>query len=297
VRESVRQIHDAAAAIRAVWSGRPRVGIILGTGLAGFSDQIEREAVLSYEEIPHFPRATALGHKGHLVCGTVAGTTVMTMEGRFHLYEGYPAAQITLPVRVMKQLGVELLIVSNASGGLNPNFSVGDIVVLDDHINLMPANPLVGVNDDELGPRFPDMSVPYDHALVARALEIARREDFTAHRGVYVGLTGPNYETRAEYRFLRLIGADVVGMSTVPEVIVAAHAGLRVLALSVVTNICRPNVVAVSDGDGVVRAAQSAEPNVRKIVLAILADLAHAAESADSTRCATAGHVSHDVQL
>ncbi|HEY1600957.1 MAG TPA: purine-nucleoside phosphorylase [Pirellulales bacterium] len=294
--ESACQINAAAAAIRAAWSGQPRVGIILGTGLAGFSDQIDREAVLNYEDIPHFPRATALGHKGHLVCGTVAGTTVVTMEGRFHSYEGYAAAHITLPVRVMKQLGVELLIVSNASGGLNPNYSVGDVVVLDDHINLMPANPLVGINDEVLGPRFPDMSEPYDPALVARALEIARRENFVAHRGVYVGLSGPNYETRAEYRFLRLIGADVVGMSTVPEVIVAAHARLRVLALSVVTNVCRPNVVAVSDGASVVRAAQSAEPNVRKIVLAILADLASGTEPAESSRCATADRVPHDVQ-
>lgn len=273
MRHLASQIEVATAAVRAAWSGKPKVGIILGTGLAGFSEEIQQEAVLSYEDIPHFPRSTAMGHKGQLVCGTVGGQSVVTMEGRFHLYEGYPASQITLPVRVMKQLGIELLIVSNASGGLNPNYVVGDVVVLEDHINLMSTNPLIGVNDDQLGPRFPDMSQPYDQELILRALEIARRENFAAHVGVYAGLTGPNYETRAEYRYLRLIGADVVGMSTVPEVIVAAHAGLRVLALSVVTNVCRPNVISVSDGESVLQAARSAEPKMRKIALATLEDL------------------------
>jgi purine-nucleoside phosphorylase len=274
VPKLARQIDEAAAAIRARWRGAPSVGIILGTGLAGFAQQIEREAVISYEDVPHFPRATALGHNGQLVCGRFAGKSVITMEGRYHLYEGYDPQQITLPVRVMKSLGVDLLIVSNASGGLNPRFSVGDVVVIDDHINLMWCNPLVGINDDSLGPRFPDMCRPYDRALAERALEIARRENFAAHLGVYVGLTGPNYETRAEYRFLRHIGGDLVGMSTVPEVIVAAHAGLRVLALSVVTNVCRPDALCATNGQSVLRAARSAEPNVRKIVLGILADLA-----------------------
>lgn len=266
------QIEDAVAAIRNRWARSPRAGIILGTGLGNLAQFIDQEAVLDYESIPHFPRSTALGHKGQLVCGTLAGVSVVTMEGRFHAYEGYPAAQITLPVRVMKAMGIELLVISNASGGLNPIYSAGDVVVIEDHINLMGACPLIGINDDRLGPRFPDMSSPYDPALVDRALEVARREDFVAHRGVYVALSGPNYETRAEYRFLRLIGGDVVGMSSVPEAIVAAHAGLRILALSTVTNVCRPDALGTVQGEDVVAVATGAEPKIRKIVLSILAD-------------------------
>ena len=268
------QIDEAAAAIRERWETRPRAGIILGTGLGNLAQVIEQETVLAYESIPHFPRSTAMGHKGQLVCGRLAGLPVVTMEGRFHAYEGYPLAQITLPVRVMKALGIELLVISNASGGLNPNYRAGDVVVIDDHINLMADNPLIGINDDELGPRFPDMSAPYDLQLVDRALEIARTEDFVAHRGVYIALTGPNYEPRAEYRFLRLIGGDMVGMSTVPEVIVAVHAGLRVLALSTVTNVCQPDALAEVQGEDVVAVAATAEPKVRQIVLGVLADLA-----------------------
>jgi purine-nucleoside phosphorylase len=286
-----RRIDEAAGAIKALWPRRPRVGIILGTGLGSFAEQIERSAAISYEDVPHFPRATAPGHHGQLICGTIGPTPVITMEGRFHLYEGYGPAQITLPVRVMEALGIELLIVSNASGGLNPRYAVADIVVVEDHINLMMASPLAGINDDRLGPRFPDMCRPYDRALAERALEIARRENFVAHSGVYVGLTGPNYETRAEYRFLRRIGGDVVGMSTVPEVIVAAHAGLRVLALSVVTNVCRPDAIIPTDGQSVLRAASLAEPKVRKIVLGIVADFA-----AGSNGHPPAGASAHDAQ-
>ena len=266
------QIEEATAAIQKVWGTSPQAGIILGTGLGNLAGFIDQEAVLDYESIPHFPRSTALGHKGQLVCGTLAGVSVVTMEGRFHAYEGYPLAQITLPVRVMKAMGIELLVISNASGGLNPVYSAGDVVVIDDHINLMGAGPLIGINDERLGPRFPDMSSPYDPALVDRALEVARREDFVAHRGVYVALSGPNYETRAEYRFLRLIGGDVVGMSSVPEAIVAAHAGLRILALSTVTNVCRPDALGTVQGEDVVAVATGAEPKIRKIVLSILAD-------------------------
>lgn len=266
------QIAEATAWIQRRWPVRPRVGIILGTGLGHFADEITPEGVFNYEDIPHFPRATALSHKGQLVCGSVAGVPVVTMEGRYHRYEGYRLDQITLPVRVMKALGIELLIVSNASGGMNPLYKAGDIVVIDDHINLMFDSPLIGENDDELGPRFPDMSSPYDRRLIERALRIARRENIVAHRGVYVGLTGPNYETRAEYRFLRRIGGDIVGMSTVPEAIVAAHSGLRVVALSVVTNVCCADVVAKTDGAAVVQVAETAEANMRKIVLGILAE-------------------------
>ena len=272
--ELARQIDEAVAAIRGRWPDRPRVGIILGTGLGAFTDEIAQQAAPPYDEIPHFPRATAPGHAGQLVCGRVAGVSVIAMDGRFHRYEGHPLQLITLPVRVMQALGIELLIVSNASGGLNPAYDVGDIVVIDDHINLMGDNPLIGPNDDRLGPRFPDMSQPYDRDLVRRALDIARRSDVVAHRGVYVAVTGPCYETRAEYRYLRSIGGDVVGMSTAPEVIVAAHMGLKVLALSAVTNVCRPDALQAVDGQSVLAAAQRVEPNMRKIVLGILADLA-----------------------
>jgi purine-nucleoside phosphorylase len=274
-----QQIEEAVAAVRLRWGGSPTVGIILGTGLATFTDQIEQQTVLNYEEIPHFPRSTAIGHTGRLVCGTVGGVSVVTMDGRFHVYEGYPLQQITLPVRVMKALGVELLIVSNASGGLSPYLAEGDIVVLEDHINLMGDNPLSGINDDRLGPRFPDLSLPYDRALRERALEIARQENFSAMAGVYVALRGPCYETRAEYRFLKMIGGDVVGMSTVPEVIVAAHAGLRVLGLSVVTNVCRPDALAPTDGQRVVQAAHAAEPKMRRIVHRIIGDIRVNADS------------------
>jgi purine-nucleoside phosphorylase len=192
------------------------------------------------------------------------------MEGRFHAYEGYSFQQITFPVRVMRALGAKLLIVSNACGGMNPHYDLGDIVVIEDHINLMNGNPLIGPNDDSLGPRFPDMSEPYDRKLIDRALAIARREDFVAHRGVYVAVTGPNLETRAEYRFLRGIGADVVGMSTVPEVIVAVHAGMRVLGLSVVTDMCLPDALKPAVVEEILRVAAEAEPKLRKLVVGIL---------------------------
>src|SRR5690348_16994896 len=203
--ELAAQIDEAVTAIRRSWRKEARVGIILGTGLGGLAQQIEAEATFEYESIPYFPRSTAISHAGQLVCGRLAGLPIVAMEGRFHAYEGYSHQQITFPVRVMKALGAELLIVSNACGGMNPQYACGDVVVIDDHINLMGGNPLIGVNDDRLGPRFPDMCWPYDRKLIDRALEIARRENFAAHRGVYVAVTGPNLETRAEYRFLRQI--------------------------------------------------------------------------------------------
>jgi purine-nucleoside phosphorylase len=199
------------------------------------------------------------------------------MEGRFHAYEGYSHRQITFPVRVMKALGAEMLIVSNACGGMNPQYGKGDIMVIEDHINLLNDNPLVGINDDSLGPRFPDMIEPYDHQLIERALAIARREDFTAHKGVYVAVTGPNLETRAEYRFLRAIGADVVGMSTVPEVLVAVHSGMRVLGLSIVTDMCLPDALEPVNIEEILATAATAEIKLRKIVLGTLAEEARAA--------------------
>jgi purine-nucleoside phosphorylase len=266
-----QKITDAVNFIRSKWDCSPRAGVILGTGLGNLASFIENPTNIPYEQIPHFPRSTAMGHRGQLVCGTLAGLPVVTMEGRFHVYEGYPQWQITLPVRVMKALGIDLLVVSNASGGMNPLYRSGDVMVIDDHINLMHGNPLIGINDDNLGPRFPDMSCPYDRDLIDRALEIARKENFVAHRGVYVALTGPNYETRAEYRFLREIGGDVVGMSTVPEVIVAVHSGLRVLAISTVTNVCKPDTLEATSGEEIIAAAAAAEYKVRTIVLGILA--------------------------
>ncbi len=267
------QIAEAAEVIRAQWPGQPRAGIILGTGLGSVAARIEAQATFDYQAIPHFPQSTSVGHAGQLVCGTLEGVPVVAMEGRFHAYEGYTHRQITFPVRVMRALGAELLIVSNACGGMNPQYGRGDIMVIEDHINLMNGNPLIGVNDDSLGPRFPDMCAPYDAGLIDAALAIARREDFAAHKGVYVAVTGPNLETRAEYRFLRTIGADVVGMSTVPEVIVAVHAGMRVLGLSIVTDLCLPDALRPVDIDEILATAAEAEPKLGKIVLGILAGL------------------------
>ena len=270
MHELAAQIERAADVIRGHWSGKPQVGMILGTGLGGVAQQIDSQATIDYQAIPHFPQSTAVSHAGQFVCGTLQGIPVVAMEGRFHVYEGYSYRQITFPVRVMKALGAELLIVSNACGGINPQYGLGDIMVIEDHINLMNGNPLIGINDQRLGPRFPDMIAPYDPALIDCALKIARSENFVAHKGVYVAVTGPNLETRAEYRFLRTIGADVVGMSTVPEVIVAVHAGMKVLGLSIVTDMCLPDALKPADIDAIIATAAAAEPKLRKIVLGIL---------------------------
>lgn len=264
------QIQEACQTIRSKWDHTPRAGIVLGTGLGGFSDEIEIEAEFDYEEIPHFLKSTATSHRGRLLCGKLCGVPVLAMEGRHHMYEGYPLKQATLPIRVFKEMGAGLLIASNAVGGLNPFYKCGDIMVIDDHINLMGDNPLIGINDDRLGPRFPDMSAPYDHKLNDRALEIARIENFAAHKGVFVAVSGPNLETRAEYRFLRQIGADAVGMSTIPEVIVAVHAGLRTIALSVITDMCLPDALQPAIVEEIIATANEAEPKLRSIVKSIL---------------------------
>ncbi len=265
------QIEEAVAAIKAKWDKVPQAGIILGTGLGGLVDEIREEAALEYEEIPNFPRSTATSHRGRLVCGTLNGLPVMAMEGRLHMYEGYALKQITLPVRVMKAMGAGMLVVSNACGGLNPYFRNGDLVVIEDHINLMGDNPLIGINDDRLGPRFPDMCEPYDRKLIDKALEIARKENIVAHQGVFVAVAGPNLETRAEYRFLRTIGADMVGMSTVPEVIVAVHCGMRVVGFSIVTDMCLPDALEPADVAKIIATANAAEPNLRALVRGVLA--------------------------
>ena len=268
------QIAESAAYVRNRFAATPVAGIVLGTGLGGFADEIDAAATIPYGEIPHFPSSTAMGHAGKLVCGTAAGQPVVAMQGRFHGYEGYSHAEVTLPIRVMHALGARVLIVSNASGGLNPAYGSGDLMLLDDHINLMFDNPLFGINDDTLGPRFPDMSCPYDRDLIECCQRLAREHAFACHRGTYAALSGPNYETRAEYRMLRTLGADVVGMSTVPETIVAVHAGMRVLALSVVTNVCRPDALGTTEGQEVVDIAASAEPRMRTLVLGVLSHLA-----------------------
>jgi purine-nucleoside phosphorylase len=265
------QIEEAVGVIRSRWESQPHAGIILGTGLGSLVEQIEVEASFDYGEIPHFPQSTAISHAGRLLCGTLEGLPVVAMEGRMHMYEGYPLKQITLPVRVMKALGADLLVVSNACGGLNPDYQCGDIMVIDDQINLMGDNPLIGVNDDRLGPRFPDMCEPYDQRLVERALEVAGREGITAHKGVYVAVAGPNLETRAEYRFLRTIGADVVGMSTVPEVLVAVHSGMRSVGFSIITDMCLPDELTPADVSEIIAVANEAEPRLRTLVLGVLA--------------------------
>jgi purine-nucleoside phosphorylase len=263
-------VQDASRAIRAQWAGEPRVGIVLGTGLGALAREIEAEASIPYPEIPHFPRSTVESHRGQLVCGQLAGHSVMAMEGRFHLYEGYSPWQVTFPIRVMKELGCRLLIVSNAAGGLNPLHQKGDLVVIEDHINLMGLNPLVGPNDDRLGPRFPDMIEPYDRGLQDLALEVALHSNIVARRGVYVAVVGPNLETRAEYRFLRGIGADVVGMSTVPEVLVAVHSGLKVLGFSIVTDMCLPDALQPVRIEEIIAVANEAESKLRGIVRGVL---------------------------
>ena len=262
------KITEACAAVAARWKHTPSVGIILGSGLGGATAALTDTVTIPYESIPHFAKSTAHGHTGQLVCGLLEGVPVVVLEGRMHAYEGYPLSQITFPVRVLQRLGAGLLIVTNACGGMNPQYRTGDIMVIDDHINLMNDNPLIGINDERLGPRFPDMSAPYTPALIDLALEVSRRENFAAHRGVYVAVTGPNLETRAEYRFLRGIGADVVGMSTVPEVIVAVHAGLEVLGLSVITDMCLPDALEVAEVEKILAIARSAEPKLRAIILA-----------------------------
>ncbi|HZU34922.1 MAG TPA: purine-nucleoside phosphorylase [Gemmataceae bacterium] len=260
------RIQQTRQAIEARWSGRPRIGIILGTGLGALAGDIEAEATFPYAELPHFPHATVTSHAGQLVCGRLSGKTIVAMEGRFHFYEGYSLQQITFPVRVMKALGCEVLIVSNACGGMNPQYGKGDLMVIEDHINLLGDNPLIGKNDERLGPRFPDMCFAYDRQLVALTQQIALEERIVCHKGVYVAVPGPNLETRAEYRFLRGIGADVVGMSTVPEVIVGVHCGLRNLGLSVITDICLPDALQPVSLAEILATAAEAEKKLRVLV-------------------------------
>lgn len=268
IQEAVRYIQERTHM-------QPRIGIILGTGLGNLTDEIEVETEIEYADIPHFAVATVEGHQGKLVLGRLNGIAVVCMAGRFHYYEGYTMQQVTFPVRVMKFLGIERLVISNASGGLNPDYKAGDIVFIKDHINSMPESPLRGVNDERLGPRFPDMLRTYDRDINARGLEIARQHGIRAHEGVYFALQGPNLETPAEYRFMHLAGADIVGMSTVPEVIVAKQMSLPLLVVSIVANQGNPEV---SSGETtleeVLAVVAAAEPGMRLIVRELVREMA-----------------------
>ena len=264
----------AADAVRARWSGRPRAGIILGTGLGGLGREIAVEAEVPYADIPGFPLSTVESHAGQLLLGTLEGLPVAAMSGRFHAYEGYPLAAIALPVRVLRALGADTLVVSTAVGGMNPLWSPADVMLICDHINLLGDNPLVGPNDDALGPRFPDMSAPYDPGLAALARAVALEEHIQLREGVYVAVPGPNLEARAEYRFLRGIGADVVGMSTVPEVIAAVHGGMKVLGFAVITDACLPDALEPAELSRIIATAGRAEPKLTALIRGVLRRLA-----------------------
>jgi purine-nucleoside phosphorylase len=268
--EMKARIQEAGETIRKTCVFSPQVGVILGTGLGMLADQIRVVGRIRYCDIPHFPVSTVDTHAGELIFGTVSSKPVVVMSGRFHAYEGYSMQQVTFPVRVAKALGIRVLIVSNAAGGLNPQFASGDLMVITDHINLMGDNPLIGPNDDGLGPRFPDMSEPYAKDLIALAEKVAISKGVRLQRGVYLACAGPSLETRAEYRFMRMIGADAVGMSTAPEVIVAVHAGLKVLGFSAITDECLPDALQPADVNKIIETAKRIEPQLTEIIAACI---------------------------
>lgn len=249
---------------------RPEIGIILGSGLGGLTDHIEIEHTIPYSDIPNFPVSTVKGHGSNLIMGNLAGKKVVAMQGRFHFYEGYSMEQVGFPVRVLKHLGIDKLILSNASGGVNPDYKVGDLMILDDHINLMGVNPLIGPNVDEWGLRFPDMSAPFDKGMIKKGLEIAARHKFRCHSGVYAAVTGPCFETRAEYKYIRTIGADAVGMSTVPEVITARHMNLTCFAISIITDLGGSDEPEVITHEEVLRVAGEAEIKMTTLLMELL---------------------------
>ena len=267
----MEEFFEAVKYIQSKYKGVPKFGIILGTGLGKLVDDIVIECIIEYKDIPHFPVSTVESHSGKLIFGTIADKNVVVMQGRFHYYEGYSAKQITFPVRVMKLLGIEKLFISNACGGVNPAHAVGDLMIIDDHINLHPDNPLRGPNLDEFGPRFPDMSEPYDKKLIAEALKIARENDIKVHTGVYASVTGPNLETPAEYKYVRILGADVVGMSTIPENLVARHMDIPVFAISVITDLGVDGKIEKVTLDDVLAAASKAEPSMTFIFRELIA--------------------------
>ncbi len=267
--ELKKQIDEAVAALRARTGVKPAIGIVLGTGLGALANEIKAEATISYADVPHMPVSTVETHKGEFVFGDLGGKKVMAMKGRFHIYEGYSAAQVAFPVRVMKAMGVSTLLISNACGGMNRTYRPGDLMIIEDHINFLGTNPLIGPNDDSLGPRWPDMCDPYDKALIALADSIAVEMKIRAHRGTYVAVPGPNLETRAEYRMLSMF-ADVVGMSTVPEVIVAVHCGLKTLGISVVTDECVADRLKPASVPEIIRIAGEAEPKLTRIMAEVI---------------------------
>jgi purine-nucleoside phosphorylase len=260
------RIQEAAAVVRGRSRLEPEVGIILGTGLGGLADEISVDASIPYESLPGFPLSTVESHAGRLLLGRMGKRPVVAMQGRFHRYEGYGLAEVTFPVRVMRALGTQTLVVSNACGGMNPLWEPGDLVLLSDHINLLGDNPLIGANDDRLGPRFPDMSDPYDAELRALTHTLAAELGIRLREGVYVAVPGPNLETRAEYRMLRAMGADVVGMSTVPEVIVASHAGMRTVGISIITDQCLPDALEPANIERIIDTAKRAEPSLTRLI-------------------------------
>jgi purine-nucleoside phosphorylase len=264
------RVAGAAEVIRDRSNLRPEVAIVLGTGLGALAGEIEVETAIPYDEIPGFPLSTVESHSGRLLLGRLAGRAVVAMQGRFHRYEGYDLGQVTFAVRVLHALGAKTLVVSNACGGMHPLWAPGELMLLSDHINLLGDNPLVGPNDDRLGPRFPDMSAPYDPALRALARAAALDLGIVLREGVYVAVPGPNLETRAEYRMLRAMGADVVGMSTVPEVIVAVHEGMRVVGISIITDQCLPDALEPADIGRIIETATRAEPQLTRLVTTVV---------------------------
>ncbi len=267
------KVEEAVGFIKSRTKVKPGIAIILGTGLGSLAGEIGDKEIIPYAKIPHFPASTVIGHAGQLAIGTIGRKSVVAMEGRFHRYEGYSLEEVAFPVRVMKLLGAGTLIISNAAGGMNPLFEAGDLMLISDHINLMGDNPLIGVNDERLGPRFPDMSQPYDRRLIALAGAVAREEKIKIQKGVYVAVTGPNLETAAEYRFLRLIGADAVGMSTVPEVIVAVQSEMRVLGISCITDECLPDSLKPADIRAILKVAAGAEPKLTRLMSRVIQQL------------------------
>ncbi len=267
------QINAAVKFIRSKTDFEPEVGLILGTGLGELGDKIDTVCSIPYGEVPHFVESTATSHEGNLVFGTLGGRRIVAMQGRVHYYEGYTMQEITLPVRVMKALGCQALMMSNAVGGMNPQMGPGDITVITDHINLMGDNPLIGPNDDRLGPRFPDMSEPYDRDFVATMVEVALAAKIPLKKAVYVAVAGPNLESGAEYRFLRAIGADTVGMSSVPECLAAVHGGMRVIGMSVITDACFPDALKPANVEQIIAVANAAQPHLATLVTDFLAQM------------------------
>ncbi|MBV9879337.1 MAG: purine-nucleoside phosphorylase [Gemmatirosa sp.] len=264
------RVADAAAAVRARFAQRPDAAIILGTGLGGLAERIDVQATIAYDDIPGMPLSTVESHAGRLLCGTLGGRTVIAMQGRLHRYEGYASGDVAFPVRVLRALGAPVLVVSNACGGMHPLWARGDLMLIADHLNLIGDSALLGPNDDALGPRFPDLSAPYDAALRALARTVAAERGVALREGVYAAVAGPNLETRAEYRMLRALGADVVGMSTVPEVVAAVHAGMRVLGLSIVTDMCLPDALEPASLPEIIAAARVAEPALADVVTGVM---------------------------